>query len=385
MLTIYVFFRNNYHKEIYNFGGRMISIIQRKKMRKVICVILSGGYAQRLYPLTENMAKVLIPIAGIPCLNRVIECIQCVDSIDKIVFLVNLSRKEEISNNIKNIQFTKTIEIVCEPEEEQRERWGPMRALNFFVSSISNQEEYKNTDFLIIGGDNLLEFNLSTFCQFAQQKSKLTIALYRHNFDIDIREVGTANINEQNIIQAFAEKQQTTKFPYISIACYYLRKNDLRYINNYLEENQNNLIQCDNLGMFIHWLKNEMEEEIAGYTFTEKWFDIGTRDHLLKANSHYLTNQKTIHGELKGRTEITAPVLVMGKTEISNSDIGPNVFIGENCYIEGSEIKNSIIMNNCKIVKSHIANSVVGPESWIEGNVSVNESTLGPRTWMTRG
>ena len=52
-------------------------------------IILAAGYATRLYPLTETVAKPLLPLAGRPMLDYLLDQIREVDEIDEIHVVTN--------------------------------------------------------------------------------------------------------------------------------------------------------------------------------------------------------------------------------------------------------------------------------------------------------
>ena len=52
-------------------------------------IILAAGYATRLYPLTLNTPKALLPIANKPILNYITDEIATIDAVDEIVIVSN--------------------------------------------------------------------------------------------------------------------------------------------------------------------------------------------------------------------------------------------------------------------------------------------------------
>src|SRR6188474_1121949 len=52
-------------------------------------LILAAGYATRLYPLTLNQPKPLLPVAGKPMLEWVIDNVKTIDAIDHAYIVTN--------------------------------------------------------------------------------------------------------------------------------------------------------------------------------------------------------------------------------------------------------------------------------------------------------
>ena len=53
---------------------------------------------------------------------------------------------------------------------------------------------------------------------------------------------------------------------------------------------------------------------------------------------------------------------------LKNSTIGPNVSIGDDCVVENSEIKNSLIQTNSSIKNATLDNSMIGNHAKYDGN-----------------
>jgi len=70
---------------------------------------------------------------------------------------------------------------------------------------------------------------------------------------------------------------------------------------------------------------------------------------------------------IKKGSVINGPATIGKKCTLSSVRIGPHTSIGDNCQIIGTEIKNSIVMENTRIVKAgKIAESLIGKNVVIE-------------------
>ncbi|KPA12180.1 glucose-1-phosphate thymidylyltransferase [Candidatus Magnetomorum sp. HK-1] len=244
------------------------------------CILLCGGYARRLYPLTKHKPKVLLSIADRPCIEYIIESIVNIENLGKIFVVVNI-------NNFKKIQqcFDKyhmyNIEIIVEPETEIKEQWGPIKAISYFLS------KYPVKDYLVIGGDNVFDFDLNEFLAQAKRNNVTTIAVKEYPPNEDLSRFGTVKISHDFVVLDFLEKSDSF-YRHVSIACYYIKNNDFNLIDNYNKSESFD----DNLGAFFQWLCfNNIR--LKAYIFDTFWFDIGTYRDLVKANKH-IRNAKEV-------------------------------------------------------------------------------------------
>lgn len=355
-----------------DYPYRLICEIKEHKIkippkRQTDCIILCGGYATRLWPLTQNLSKALLPIAGRCCFSYILNQVNKIDCIGNIHILINEKLRKQFEYYIKKNKLT-NLNLIVEPKECEKENWGPIRGLIYLFSQIECQ------DCLIIGGDNIFNFSLNNFIEFASLNNSTCIAVYRNEYKESAKEYGAVKISGDGKITMFQEKQEI-EHEDISTAIYFLRKKEVMGLNEYFKSAE----YYDNLGHFFHWLMNK-EIHIAGYIFKSYWYDIGNRKKLLEANKHLIKNINK--GAIDNETILKAPSYIEKNVISKKSEIGPYAFIEENCIIENSAIVNSIIMDNSKIINSIIINSVIGSESMVEGHIA--EMVCGPNTSLLK-
>lgn len=337
---------------------------------RVDCVILCGGYAKRLFPLTIDISKVTLPVGGKSILTRVIALVRKSKAIQRITLSVNEKYAYQINDIVaKNVpDAIPPIELVVEPSHSADEKLGPIGALDFLLE----QREYHNL--LVIGADNLFEFSIDDFLKFAGTRHGSSNAVYSFPSYEDASEYGVAHLGPNDEFLDFREKEKVAVYRDVSAACYLFRQSDLELIRCYLETGND----PDSLGGFLHWLTKN-GSPMSGYRFTSPWFDIGTREKLLAANMRYIVDSRL--GNISN-SEITGPVQASTRCTIVNSVVGPNVYIGPNAQIYDTYITNSMIMDDTTVRRGNVRDSVVGPGSEIEGRVS--EMVCGPMTRLIR-
>jgi glucose-1-phosphate thymidylyltransferase len=235
-------------------------------------IILAGGFATRLYPFTEGLPKPLLPVAGRPIINYIIDNIEKCEDIDEIIISTNKKFESHFKNWLKGITSAKKIKIIAEDVSEEGEKLGTIGALNFLLNT------QKLEDCLIVGGDNLFDFEISDFVRYYMEIKKPVIAVY----DIkDLEKVknkfGVVTLEGSKIVN-FVEKPSRPETSLISTCCYIFPKHTLNLIPKYLKEGN----PKDAPGHFISWLRTK--QEIHGFVFDSNWFDIGSIDSLKAAN-----------------------------------------------------------------------------------------------------
>lgn len=339
------------------------SKLKSKRTPEIDCVILCGGYAERLWPLTKNDPKVLLPIGGEPCVLHVFKHVKKIEKVKNIYLLVNEKHQNHIKQFVDDYKLSRA-EVIVEPPIGEKENWGPLKAIDFLFKKIGNK------DYLIIGGDNLFNINLGNFVDFAVEKNTTCNVIHRSEYKFDTSEYGAVKLGKEGLIEDLQEKKEAESKD-VSTAIYYINRKQVEYVSQYFSSSN----VSDSLGSLLRWLITQ-KVEVPWYQTKTPWFDIGTRSILLEANAHYIQDRN--EGQIDSSSNLKGPAQIKSGTVIKKSTIGPNVFVGENCTIEGSYIENSIIMKNCNILYGHIKDSIIGNESDIEG--SITGAIAGPQT-----
>jgi glucose-1-phosphate thymidylyltransferase len=324
---------------------------------KVDCLILCGGTASRLWPLTRDFCKVLLPVAGRPVLDRVLDLVQECPYIKTTRLITSSAFANQIRAHLRTHRAARP-EVIVEPTRADGSRLGPIGALQHVFSRQTAR------DVVVLGGDNLFDkFKLETFLRFAYERGTSANVFYRFATGCDMSEYGVATLSADETVKEFVEKHLIPTYINISTACYFFRESDVRLIDPYLRSGG----QANSLGGFIHWLVVQ-GSPVAGHVITQPWFDVGTRSKLIEANGHFLVDSR--EGSREGNTEIKGPVQIEKGVFLRNAKVGPNVYVGAGAEIEESTVRDAIIMEGAKIRRSEVMDSVVGPQSAVEGNIA---------------
>ncbi|MBO7658816.1 MAG: NTP transferase domain-containing protein, partial [Clostridia bacterium] len=125
------------------------------------CLILAAGYATRLYPLTENYPKPLLEVGGKTVLDRLVEDIDSAGMVDEFVVVTN-HRFAGIFEEWAFQRRGQRITVVDDGTVSNETRLGAVRDIQFAIERLSLED-----DLLVVAGDNVLDFSLTRFIEFA--------------------------------------------------------------------------------------------------------------------------------------------------------------------------------------------------------------------------
>jgi len=282
-------------------------------------IILAGGYATRLLPITEDRPKPLLPVAGKPIIYYILAS-------------GSLPGRPIVSTNRRFVSQFETwqaesgwdVDLVVEQTTREEEKLGTVGAMAYLVEKLGIDE-----DILVIGGDNIFEFAIEDL--LAAYHGRPLVALF------DLKDLGRVRgrygvaIVEDDRIVDFQEKPQQPKSTLASTACYVYPKQVLPLINEFYRYAE---AGKDAPGYFNEWLLKEKDLQIDPFIFDTGWHDIGDRASYIEANQH-----------------------------VGNCD----TYTGENTIIENSEVRSSVILDDVTIKDCQIAGCVVDHGSVLEG------------------
>ncbi len=234
------------------------------------CLLLGAGYATRLYPLTKDRPKPLLPVAGVPILQRICEKVFRVEGLETVYVVSNHRFAGHYYNWLRDYQTQRAlpapVEIYDDLTHSPDDRLGAIGDIQFVIRSAKVDD-----DLLVIAGDNLIEFDLGEFVAFAQPrgaavglkdlKSKKSVSLY-----------GAVETDPQGKVVSFEEKPPRPKTTLISIGVYFFGKAHLPLFQKYLDEGRSK----DAPGFYLQWLHQKID--VFGYVIEGEWFDIGDID-----------------------------------------------------------------------------------------------------------
>ncbi|MDF2685061.1 MAG: Nucleotidyl transferase [Clostridia bacterium] len=340
-------------------------------------VIMAGGIGSRLKPITMDIPKPLAPVAGKPCIKYIMELLKKYE-INKICATL-MYRGQDIKNTLSDIS---------DMEIHYFEETVPLGT----AGSVKNCKSFLDSDFLVISGDCLCDFDLSAAVDFHYSHGGLvTIVLTRVQSPL---EYGIAVLDDKNIITRFIEKPSWNRVysDTVNTGIYIFSREILNYID--IENSKQVDFSKD---VFPLLLKENIP--IHGYTASGYWCDIGSIDAYLRSNYDFLDGKVNINKDIKNeKAEIGIcnntvtdqngitifPPVYIGKNVIAKGAIiGPYAVIGDNCVLEqGARVERSVLFSGVKMQKnSSIRGSILCSNSVLHDGASCGEqSVIGSNT-----
>ena len=295
--------------------------------------ILAGGFATRIWPLTEKRAKPLLPLAGKPILSHLV---LNTPANSPITVSTNAALAEGFTQ-WKKEQQRSDIAIVVEDTAHDDQKLGALGAVAQWVAQQNIDE-----DILLLTGDNYCGFNMQEFLQSARPGTAMLAA-----HDVGNREAakafGTVVLGKDGrTIQAFEEKPPEPKTSLVSTGCSLLPASTIPLLVDHARHHPDNVG-----GMFEELLRQG--KPVDCFIFGEPWFDIGSFEAYLEATKA-LVGERVLTEETASleRTQCNGAVVIGKNTHVKDCELH-NVVLFENCTIEDCVLQDCIIDNNCTL------------------------------------
>ncbi|MBN1953968.1 MAG: glucose-1-phosphate thymidylyltransferase [Anaerolineae bacterium] len=339
-------------------------------------LILSGGKATRLYPLTYTRAKQLIPVANKPVLFRVIEAIRDAGITD--IGIVVGETAEEIKTAVgRGGQWGIHVTYI-----QQDNPLGLAHAVKV------SQDFLGDEPFVMFLGDNVIQGGIANLVQQFQESdwsSQIVLTRVKHP-----EQYGVAELNQDGRVIRLIEKPKDPPSDLALVGIYMFDQ----LIHRAVEEIQPSWRGEMEITDAIQWLV-EHGHQVFPYIHRGWWIDTGRPGDMLEANDLVLEElSPTIEGYVDRDSQVDSRVTVERGAEIINSVVRGPTIIGQrsrvvNAYvgpftslyhdvvIENSEIERSIVLESSVIrdIPARIQDSLIGR------NVVLNRSPIKPKAY----
>ncbi|WP_342480830.1 sugar phosphate nucleotidyltransferase [Paenibacillus sp. FSL L8-0340] len=232
----------------------------------MIALILAAGYATRLYPLTRDTPKPLLPVQGNrTILDLLIDRLEVLEEITEILIVTNDRFFHAFEQWHQQYRGPKPIRILNDGTSSPEGRLGAIGDIQFVIGREQLQE-----DLLVLAGDNVLGFGLEGYLNYFHKVDKDCI-LVRTVDDIEeLQSVGVAELDAQRRVLSLEEKPQSPKTNIGVFALYIYKRSTLPLFSRYLADGGN----PDAPSYFPEWLHSR--QEMRAYYTEGTIDDVGT-------------------------------------------------------------------------------------------------------------
>jgi glucose-1-phosphate thymidylyltransferase len=308
-----------------------------------------AGLGKRMRPHTLTVPKPLIPVAGKPIVQKIIEDLEevCGEGIEEIAFIIHPSFGKQVEQQLIDVAAKLKAKGTI---HYQHEALGTAHA-------IMCAKEALKGNVLVVFADTLFKAG------FKLDRSKDGI-IWVQQID-DPSQFGVVKLNDQGIITDFIEKPTTFVSDLAIIGIYYFKdgenlRNELQYLldNDIKEKGEYQLTNAlENMkGKGLQFEPGKVEE----------WLDCGNKNSTVYTNSRVLTHMHEAGVTMRGsnitieNSVIIEPSFIGNNVVLKNAVVGPHASIGDNCAIEKSVVGQSIIQHHTQIKNAIVHHAMIG-------------------------
>jgi glucose-1-phosphate thymidylyltransferase len=235
-------------------------------------IILAGGYATRLRPLTDDLSKCLLPVGGRPMVDWILDRIEEVDEVDAVHVVTNSRFARDFEHWA---MFKPGVTVHDDGTSSNEDRLGAIGDVAFTLERAGIDD-----DVLVIAGDNLFDFDLQEFVDFWRGKGVASAVAVRDVGDLRLAsQYGIVELDGTDRVVDFVEKPADPPSTLAATATYLYHREHLPLVSSYLDQGN----PPDQSGSFFEWLRSR--EPVYGWWFTGAWLDIGDKEQLLTADN----------------------------------------------------------------------------------------------------
>ncbi len=235
-------------------------------------VLLAAGYATRLRPLTDELPKQLLPIAERPMLDWILDKVREVEEIAEVHLVTN----SRFAPDFARWAEPHGIVVHDDGTSTNEDRLGAVGDLHLTIERGGLADD----DLLVLAGDNLFDFSLVEFIDFARGKGTASALAVYDCGDLELAtHMGIVELDETGRVVYFVEKPSDPPSTLASTATYVFPREHVPLVGRYIGQGH----PPDNIGSFVGWLARQ--KPVYGYRFDGRWYDIGNREQLLEADN----------------------------------------------------------------------------------------------------
>ncbi len=330
-------------------------------------VMLAGGRANELRPLTEDRPSTLLPILNVPILKGLIEALP--EETNEIFIAAGFGGRK-IEEFVEGEEFDVPIHV-----SKEKRPLGTAGAIKSF-------DEHLDETFLVVNADMVTTMKISPMIEFHKQHGgQITCALHEHPNPLNF---GIFGLDDDGKVIRYLEKPKPDQVfsTLVNAGIYIFEPKPMEFVPSRsfaaLPELFTRLIRRKSI-------------EVYGYPFREYWAEIGTPVKYLRAHIQLLN--RSMEFDINDadivfkRARLIPPMIVGDGSRVEEAIIGPDVTIGADCTVRSdAKVQRSVLMDGAQIgERSMVRNSILGEGVKIEEGCLVEGAVLGDNCIIRKG
>ncbi|MBI4179339.1 nucleotidyltransferase family protein [bacterium] len=235
-------------------------------------LVLAAGYATRLYPLTKDFPKPLLPVGSRPMLDYLMDRLAPLGLTETLVVT-----NHRFAPNFESWAGTRgdpSVAVLDDGTNSESDRLGAIGDMSFAV-----RERRVTEPLLVIAGDNLFDFPLDPFVEHFRKTGDPVVGLYEFPKWNLLSKYGIVTLDENGVIIEFQEKPKEPRSHLVAMCLYLFPAESLSGLETYLSGPD----PRDAPGNYIRWLMTR--RPVRGHRFQGTWLDIGDMESLDEARA----------------------------------------------------------------------------------------------------
>lgn len=231
-------------------------------------IILAAGYATRLYPLTKDRPKALLPVSGRPILDYIADEMDTISDLDQIIIISNHLFADQFqtwADNRNSMGQGHPVVVLDDGSTDDTNKLGAIGDIQFVIDQLGLDDEL-----MVIAGDNLFTYRLRDAWSAYRSHGEDMILAKRLPWDDDLRRYAIATVDESGRVTNLVEKPANPQSNLAVFATYFYRRDTMKQIKTYLAEGNS----PDAPGNFPAWLYQK--KAVRLFEFDGICIDIGT-------------------------------------------------------------------------------------------------------------
>lgn len=249
----------------------------------MIAILLAAGYATRLYPLTKDRPKPLLPLGNRLIIDYIMDSIDSLADVTSVVVITNArfaGQFEEWAASCDR-EGKAPLTVLNDGSTGDDNKLGAIGDIRYTIDTLGIDD-----DICIVAGDNIFTYDIREMYSLFREKNAPTLVAIHVPEIEQLRHLAVAVIDEDGRILDMEEKPHDPKSEWGIYATYFYGRDIIPMLYRYLEEGNS----PDAPGNFPSWLYRRLP--VYAYKGNGKCIDIGTIENYEKTKREYESGEE---------------------------------------------------------------------------------------------